>query len=335
MDKPDREIKDEMDTVISEEQIERILRAAGSRMEPPVGMADAVKENVRAVWQEEVARKKRNKFQKWGLAASVTLAISVGVWQWTDSTQAKFATLDRVINEVSVSGDGTHWTPSGTLDVAEPMEIKTGVDSLASVTMSDGVNLRIAADSHVEIFNEDRVQLKEGRIYIDSHKPSGVKSTEIAILTDYGIARDIGTQFEVSASQEGWQVRVREGRVVVSDDDLLEESAQGSVIRISKANEMTQSQVSPGDASWDWTQKVTPEYSIENKSVDEYLQWVARETGQEVHYENEFTQWTASNIRLHGSIEGISPEQSLSMVLATTELKYLRTEQGAIFIKLH
>jgi hypothetical protein len=62
-----------------------------------------------------------------------------------------------------------------------------------------------------------------------------------------------------------------------------------------------------------------------------YLDWVARETGWQVRYADEELEQSARTIRLHGTIDGLQPNESIGMILQGSGLDY-RNEEGAILV---
>ena len=64
-----------------------------------------------------------------------------------------------------------------------------------------------------------------------------------------------------------------------------------------------------------------PPFSIEGRSVDEFLGWAARETGRQVVYASPDIEQQARRVTLSGTVEGLAPDQALAAVLATTSLR--------------
>ena len=84
-------------------------------------------------------------------------------------------------------------------------------------------------------------------------------------------------------------------------------------------------------AAWDWVARVTPPMDIEGAPIASYLEWVSRETGRELRYSEEALAKSAATETLSGSIEGFTPEQSLS-ILAGSGFGY-QVDTGLLLIK--
>ena len=69
-----------------------------------------------------------------------------------------------------------------------------------------------------------------------------------------------------------------------------------------------------------WAQSVAPPFTIENRSLDEFLSWVARETGRQLVYGSTEVAREAESTVLKGSVAELASEQAIGAVLATTPL---------------
>jgi hypothetical protein len=66
---------------------------------------------------------------------------------------------------------------------------------------------------------------------------------------------------------------------------------------------------------------VTPPFSIEGRTVDEFLTWAGRETGRRVVYSSPDVERLAKSVTLNGTVDGLPPQQAVAAVLATTSLQ--------------
>jgi hypothetical protein len=83
---------------------------------------------------------------------------------------------------------------------------------------------------------------------------------------------------------------------------------------------------------WEWVMAAAPSIQIEGLALGEFLAWATRETGREVRYLTpELERAAASEITVHGAIDGLTPEQALDLVLRGTGLTH-RVENGTILI---
>ncbi len=74
------------------------------------------------------------------------------------------------------------------------------------------------------------------------------------------------------------------------------------------------------DTSWNWAGAVALAYPIEGSTLLAFLRWAARETGRELVFADAQTEEAASRIVLRGSVEGLTPDESILAVRATTGL---------------
>jgi hypothetical protein len=67
---------------------------------------------------------------------------------------------------------------------------------------------------------------------------------------------------------------------------------------------------------------MAPDVVIENRPLLEFLRWFARETGRTLEMDEPSRQ-QALSILMHGSVQGLTVTEALSVVMATTpSLKY-------------
>jgi ferric-dicitrate binding protein FerR (iron transport regulator) len=96
----------------------------------------------------------------------------------------------------------------------------------------------------------------------------------------------------------------------------------GSEVRISRDGKASHRAIASSDKSWDWTSVTTPNFEVDNRPLQEFLAWVARESGRELVLADEATRKQVATIRMHGSVNGLTPMQALSAVMAATPLRY-------------
>jgi hypothetical protein len=84
--------------------------------------------------------------------------------------------------------------------------------------------------------------------------------------------------------------------------------------------------ISAQDPDWAWAEAAAPTFEIHDRTLAEFLEWAARETGRQVAYASREAQRAAQTLKLRGSVAGLDPETALTAVLSTTE--FARYEAG-------
>jgi ferric-dicitrate binding protein FerR (iron transport regulator) len=189
------------------------------------------------------------------------------------------------------------------------------------LSLQAGGNLRIAAGSRIEVVSKDTLRLAAGQVYVDI--PPGMHAgSAFVVTTAAGEFRHVGTQFALTVAKGETRLRVREGMVRWVKADGESSVAAGSEIRISRDGEVSHRAITPSDGAWDWVSSITPDFEVENRPLQDFLAWVARESGRELVLADEATREQVATIRMHGSVDGLSPLQALSAVMAATSLRY-------------
>ena len=318
-------------------EIAELLQEVGPRIEPSPEMTREIEAVVRAEWQHVVAARKRRQSFVWAAAAAffaVAIALTIGFAMMntqSDPIGRRMAVLERASGDVFVATDGRRWSR-----LSEGDEVVVGSsirsDARAALSLDNGVALRVDRGSVLHIAALDRITLNVGAVYIDA--PPGNASRDLTVDTHVGAVRHVGTQYQVRSTAEGIDVSVREGRVVVENAAGRNVAKAGERLKIATHGPVQRSSVSPFDAQWQWASEVAPTFAIENQSLVAFLSWVSRETGRTLVFETPQAEAAAADVKLHGSIEGLTPEAALNAVLATTPLRRDLANAHAIEIEL-
>jgi hypothetical protein len=157
-------------------------------------------------------------------------------------------------------------------------------------------------------------------VYVDSGPGAGAPAADFVLATPIGSVRHLGTQYEARLTDGELQVGVREGRVEIGTPRGPVLGSAGELLTISDAS-ASRSRLAPSASQWKWVNEVTPPFSIEGRSVDEFLTWAGRETGRSIVYSSPAAKRQASSVTLRGTVEGLAPDLAVSAVLATTSLR--------------
>lgn len=323
-----------------EEALQGLLR----EMTPEAGPAPEVRERIRqavaAEWRAAVTRtpavsgrtgpasaRAAWRWQRPGLALAASLAVAavaLGVYQSNAPTGPQVAaTLSRLSGPVE-AGIDVGWQPvTAGQAITVGQKLVTGPRGKAALALARGVTLRLDANTRIALAGIDRVVVERGAVYLDSgERPAA--GAGVRIETAFGSTRHLGTQYEVRVLPAAMQVSVREGRVETATDigraSVVAQAGEQVVIRTNGA--VARGVVDRRDPRWNWIADVTPPYAIEDRRLAEFLGWVCRETGRELAFATPEAEAAAESIILRGSVAGLSPDDALVAVMATTNLAY-------------
>jgi ferric-dicitrate binding protein FerR (iron transport regulator) len=311
--------------------VAQLVRLAGARPPVPPERAARVEALVRASWQSGVASRRRSRWIGWstGLAAAAALALLVGItWRYVMQPPvppAQAATLERALGTVTVTGPGGVTTPLvAGAGVFVGSQIATAGDGRAALRLPGaagalGPSLRLDVDSRATFLATDRLRLDAGAVYVDSQGRG-----DVLVETPWGLVTERGTQFEVRVGAGGVRVRVREGAVELASKGAgpsrAWEARAGAELLLAGDGRLSRATVRPDGEAWTWVQQIAPSFQLEGRPLGELLAWVGRESGWHVVFADPGRGASASSVTLHGSIEGLSPEQALNAVLPTCGL---------------
>ncbi len=189
----------------------------------------------------------------------------------------------------------------------------------ALLALGGGATLRVAPGTLLQVVDANKLELQRGEVYVDL--PVGANQSLVVATVD-GEFRHMGTQFAVARLRDSTRLRVREGRVSWQSSVAQEIGAAGTQIAIRNGRVQAREALSLSGADWQWVEALAPEFAIENRPLLDYLVWLARETGRELQFVDSEAQSKAAAIVLHGQVRGLSAQQGLSRVMATTRLQY-------------
>ncbi len=330
--------QDDMQTDRREEALQRLLKFAGPRREPPAAMTERIYGAALDTWEQTTrARVRARRIGFAALAATVLLGIAV-TWRLALTPElvpaAAAARIDRIVGAVDLRRDapGQDWqrltAPGATLHPGD--EIRTGAAGRLALRTAEGFSVRLDHVSSIQLLAATHIELTRGRLYADSGAYAG-DGPGITIDTPLGVARDIGTQFELRLAGEQLSVRVREGRVALAHPGGRADITAGVQLLVNAGGVATRSEFSAQDAAWRWAEEVAPAFDTDGRTLLDYLRWVARETGRELEFSSNAAASAAAATILRGSVPGtLAPSDSLSPVLATTRFHHTLRGQALV-----
>lgn len=312
------------DTSPQSDKLAQLLAKAGPRTAPPARIEAEVRAAVHAEWLHLTRSKKIRQQRRRLLAAAVMLGVlSIG---WLAHKQSSTANehgsaLPILAVVTQTSGDATlnaaTVTQAGRVRIGDVL--RTGRDGIR-IEMLNGISLRVAAGSELHWLASDRVQLAQGAVYVDSHgADSHANTAPLIIQTTRGEVTHLGTRYLVNADQHSLRVAVREGRVAIHSNDAQFTVDTLQQVQLDAGAAPVRSDLRADDAVWQWADAMAQPFALENRSVAEFLQWVANETGCELTYASPAIKAAANRTVLHGQPSNQAPLQAMQVVLATTD----------------
>jgi hypothetical protein len=298
-----------------------LIQAAGRRTEPPEDAYQQVLDAATAAFRGKIAERRGRNWMLLTAAAGVAALTIAFLLQWNaTSAQSQVARVARVIGTVERASDGG-WKPltesGGT--IAEGASLRTLAGGSVALALDGGASLRLAAATEVRMDGPRRVLLRSGTLYLDN---AGSVGTGYRIETPVGTARDIGTQFELRVTDGVLRLRVREGRVEIDRAGGIVSGSAGEQLDIDVLGSVSHSSIAATDVAWQWAETIAPAPEIDGQPATVLLNWVARETGRNLHYESAVVETRAAAVVLHGNIQHLAPLAALDVMLATTDLEY-------------
>jgi ferric-dicitrate binding protein FerR (iron transport regulator) len=210
-----------------------------------------------------------------------------------------------------------------TLAVGEALRVGDSLWTRGSalVVLSAGGTLRIAEDSRIVIDAVSHLALERGKIYVD--KPAGVTAAQpLQVVTRVGLIEHLGTEFEIVSDDQVVRIRVREGQVRFSGATGVVVAAAGTELLASSGGGVIKQAVPTFGRDWQWTAALAPDFTLEGRSLGDFLLWISRELGRPLVFADAQTRESARRTILHGSLHSHATLDALADVLSSTSLTY-------------
>jgi hypothetical protein len=322
-----------------EDPIERLVRLAGTRPSASTERTARVRAGAHAEWSRMVAtRTRRRRFVT--VAASLALAaMALLIVQYSTGRGARPPAPAAVVATLSAStgsvifesqpfaNEPVNLSVGGVVHASRVVRTNPGV--FAALTLIGGNVLRIDESTRLRIESPQDVVLLNGRVYIET--VPAAPDAALRVHTALGDVRDIGTRFEVRVGGGQLRVRVRDGEVIVNAGG--DSARAGSGMEISTgADGLVARASAPFGSDWAWIAKSAPPFALAGRTLAEFLEWISREAGYSIVFERNAGAAAATTV-LQGSIDGLTPDEALEVVLPSTGLEH-RLVNGRVIVRL-
>lgn len=330
------------DSPRTDEAVEALLRKAPLRPMPSDEDTTSVRNAVRVEWNDITGRRRvRRRLVTLAAAATVLLAVGTAVTllRVPSAIPVTVATIDKTIGSIYLLGEQPDlYEAQYFAELTAGQTLVTGHDSVAGIAWLRGGSLRIDEDSRVEFLSPDEILLRSGRIYVDSQPSSsqaGITQgslTDFVIRTEYAIVNHLGTQYMAGISGDALTISVREGRVEVEGTYHDAVANAGQQLTLAGSNRPTITNIRAYGDDWQWAEKAAPAVSFDGRSAYEFIAWVARESGFEVHFTDAAVERHAHDTKMNVGTVRHEPQAALRLLLQTADLDS-KIENGRIVIR--
>jgi hypothetical protein len=310
------------------DQIGPLLRLAGPRDAVPSERAARVKAAVHAEWRQRTRARSQRIAIGWSLGAMATAAlVLVGVRLAVRDDAAVTGPPPAIAAVETLSGPvsfriGDSIRAGGVVDT-------TGGGRVA-LRLAGGIAVRVDSETRLRLASETALMLDQGAVYIDSGDgPSGA----LEVRSRVGVARDIGTRFEVRLNDAAVRVRVRDGLVQLTQGRQSHDAHTGDELTLDLSGSVVRRTVPVFGADWAWAAALARPFELEGRSLREFLDWVCEENGWQLRFSDAASEQKGATTILHGSIEGLTGEEALAAVLPTSGVEH-QLENGILNIRL-
>jgi ferric-dicitrate binding protein FerR (iron transport regulator) len=308
-------------------QIAYLLKLAGRRPAPGVERMARAREAARAEWlRMRAVHRRRRMMMLVSVAATIAVLGGVALWQWPrqpilNPQRAEVARVLRIAGSISIAEQ-----PTTTVDAAQPIRsgdrVVVAAPGGAAFELARGTSVRLASATEVVFESADRLSLIRGAIYVDADPAR--HPGPLAVDTPFGVVSHVGTQFELRLDDQALGVRVREGEVAVQSRQARVTAGVGDALRLTTDRPIERSRISTSGAEWAWVATLAPPFVLEGAAMPAFLDWVSREQGWRWEYAGAAARRLGERAVLHGTIDGLTPEEALQTVLPATTLTATR-----------
>jgi hypothetical protein len=314
-----------------------LIRNVGRRAQPPPEDYERILRVSHAAWQRAARQRARRRWTL-ALAAGVALlAVSLATLRFLDAPARGAVVAHLVISQGAVFasddvGAAGRWLASSGAPILDGTRLRTDASGRAALRLDSGVSLRLAGSTDLVLRPGNRIELFSGRVYVDTGTR---RDGSVELVTRFGKLRDVGTAFEVLATDVGLRLRTREGVVRLTRDSGPEalECAGSEELRLDSRGHIERGRIAPHDPEWAWAAMLSEPPRGAQLPLVSFLEWVARETGRRVQYDSPETEERVRRVVLHVNSMDLAPVDALDVALASTDIEYTLPDDGTILLR--
>jgi ferric-dicitrate binding protein FerR (iron transport regulator) len=256
-------------------------------------------------------------------AAVAVLALAVGWNSFMPNTANSGVVLGTLARAEAPGIVESRYLRDVNFVVGSPLRTGQSLDARGDslVALAGGGNLRVARASAVEVVAANAIKLERGELYVDI-PPGSRGSDRFMVATPAGEFRHVGTQFAIALVNGATRLRVREGSVLWHASDGDSTVNAGTEVLIDRGRAVTRRPIATAGRDWAWAESMAPDFEIENRPLQEFLEWFARETGRKLVISDDAVRKQVATIRMHGNVHGLTAMEALSAVMSATTLRF-------------
>jgi len=317
-----------------DDDVRRLLQAAGSRTELPEAARQRIYTATAAVFDDLPAipaplSGSTGRFRRYALVAGWILAFGLAalIYRQTSSPPTR---LGHELAEVIFAAGSTMIagrSPTSGGRVTMDTTLRTGEDGRAHLRLASGVELRVDGKTELVLVDTQSLRLSYGRIYVDTAQQGSIR-----VLTGLGEVVDVGTQFAIEMNGRRLDVLVRDGAVRVLQASTQQvaraEEGSGEALRFDDRGLIERRRMPSTHAYWRWIDSARADYPLEGGTLHDYLSWSARECGLALSYSGQASEHVARSAKLHGDLTDAVCIAAIDEILMTSRLQRVSPADG-------
>jgi len=253
----------------------------------------------------------------------VVLAVTIGV-NLSRNTQipvdaVQVAEIEKISGTVLAlsSGGGPTQNLAASDVLSSGQLMRTQRSSGLAIRWHNGTSIRLDEKTDIRLASNREIDLLAGRIYLDTN--ASIANEKLLITTPAGQVRHVVTRYMTAISDNGTQVSVREGQVLVASQGVESVADEGEQLIVDANGAHSVQNIATHGAMWQWVEQLAPAFSSDGRSMADFLQWVASESGRTIQYASVDAEKLAVDTLLRGDVD-MEPMRALSVMMQTSDL---------------